>query len=432
MSGQDSTRPRRAFDAQPRTAGGDTAPRALKCAIGLCVLAAVAGGGADAPPTTSQRQTHTEGAKPMRRLSRKVDRVIDCHTHFRKFTWLDHMMKIRRHVGADAMNIVCIVNPSDGAGNSRGLYAKVVGKGAFYCFGGLDHSTYKSRGRVRAPSFPDQVDHMIAAGFDGVKLIEGKPSVRRDWYPFPPDGDYYRDFFAHAEKRDVPIVWHVADPDVLWDPVEARKATRERDWIYGPEHPSRDQLYDEVEHVLTRHPKLRVILAHFFFLAEDLKRLDEFLTRHPNAHLDMALGWSLLFYLSDNPARSRDFFLKHQDRILYGTDTSDRNALSLAADKAESIRRFLETDDVFTISRRGPRARKQLRGIALPVKVLEKIFAGNFERIAGKKPRPVKLERAIEYSRRCAKITAARSGLPIEQTVPGQCLAAFQERLKKR
>ena len=159
-----------------------------------------------------------------------------------------------------------LVKAKNGEGNARCLYAKVAGKGAFYCFGGLNHLAYKSKGRVDPGSFAQQVDEMREAGFDGIKLIEGKPSVRRDWYPFPLDGDYYRDFFARAEKVGMPIIWHVADPANFWTDGEGRS----KGWTYASKDVSKEKLHQEVENVAKRHPKLTIILAHFSFLSGEL------------------------------------------------------------------------------------------------------------------------------------------------------------------
>lgn len=361
-------------------------------------------------------------------FSQKVDRVIDGHVHLRNLAHFEHFMEIRRHVGADRMGIVVVVNPDNGAGNAKCLYAKAAEPGAFYAFGGLNHATYKTDGRVAVPSFPQQADEMLAAGFDGIKLIEGKPSVRKDWYPFAFDDKYFADFFAHAEELDAPIVWHVADPDYCWEPAYAAKASNP-DWVYGSEHVSKEQLHREVDIILARHPNLRVVLAHFYFLANDLDRLGRFLTDHPNARIDMALGWSLLFYLSDDPQRSREFFITHQDQIIYGTDIGCRNALALAAKKSHSIRRFLETDEVFTVPDKDgvmPGGESELRGIDLPDRVLAKVFAGNFQAMAGADPKPVDRDAAIDYCRRCADISAAMTDTKPEQTGPGECLAAIE------
>ena len=392
------------------------------------IVAAVAGlailGGCIDPNPDRLPEAENAANKPGSAFSSKVERVIDSHTHLFRLTRLERYERARLRLGIDRMNIACIVGPNNGQGNTRGLYAKAAGAGTLYCFGGLNHSAYKSGGKVKTPSLADQVDELMAAGYDGIKLIEGKPSVRRDWYPFAPDSDYYREFFARVEKRGVPLLWHVADPIEYW----SRKT---------PPSMSKDQLYTEAENVLDRHPKLRVIFAHFFFMASDLDRLGKFFTDHPNTHVDMALGKSTLYHLSDDPVRSREFFIKFQDHILFGTDMSDRNALEFANGKgrARIIRRFLETSDTFTLPGwdgpkggplRGPGGRTKLRGLSLPKEVLSKIYAGNFERIVGREPKKVDLAKAMDYCRRAAAISAALGGTSPDKTVGGETLEAFR------
>jgi len=403
----------------------------LRPALLACAAAVVAGvidcpreAPAQLPPASRPAAVTKEIAPVTTRLSRKVDRVIDGHVHFRRFSRLEPFLQLRQQVGVDRMNVVCILNPATAEGNAMALVAKAAGAGTIYCFGGLDHTTYKSGGKVKVPSLADQVDLLMEAGFDGVKLIEGKPSVRHDWYPFDMDGDSYRDFWARAEQRDVPIVWHVADPAAFW----GAKGSSQPDWNYGGEHPTKDRLHQEVDNVLTRHRRLRVMLAHFSFLAGDLPRLTKLMTDHPNARLDMALGWDLLYELSDDVGKSRAFFLAFQDRIVYGTDTSDRNHPSLARQKAQAIRRFLETDETFTLrGQKGSGGRTKIRGLSLPKEVLAKIYASNFEALAGADPKPLDMVKAKAYCRRAAEVTAALTGTAPADTTPGQALAALEK-----
>ena len=46
---------------------------------------------------------------------------------------------------------------------------------------------------------------------------------------------------------------------------------------------SKEELYAEVDEVLRRHPNLRVIFAHFYFLSADLPRAARFFDAHPEA-----------------------------------------------------------------------------------------------------------------------------------------------------
>src|SRR5262249_8292451 len=91
--------------------------------------------------------------------------------------------------------------------------------------------------------------------------------------------------------------------------------------LYGkPEYPSHAQLIAARDHILQKHPTLVVIGAHFGSLEHDLDEVARRLERYPNFYVDCA-------------ARTRDltrqprekvgtFFIKYQDRILYGVDTT--------------------------------------------------------------------------------------------------------------
>jgi len=362
-------------------------------------------------------------------FSRRVDRVIDCHVHLRDLASVEAIIRTRRHVGFDRMNLVSIVNPPTGAGHAQGLCAKAADPNAFYCFGGLNHAAAVSEGKVSAPSLAEQVDHLLAAGCDGIKLIEGKPTAR-ERLPFALDGDYYREFFARAEGRDVPVVWHVADPEEFWDPQKIPAWAVKHGWGYGEDDVPKEQLHAEVAGVLRRHPKLRVIFAHFYFLSADLPRAAAFLAENPNVRIDLAPGVEFLFNLSRDPAAAREFFIAHADRIVFGTDISSGQTPEQAAARAELVQRFLEAGETFTVPAEAddllePGGDCQVRGMDLPADVLARIYAGNFEAFAGCAPKPLDREKAAAECRRQAEIAAALSGQPAGETEAGRCAEAL-------
>ena len=363
-------------------------------------------------------------------FSQSVDRVIDCHVHLRDLASVDRMVRIREHVGFDRINLVCIVDPRSGSGHAQGLTAKAKAPGVFYCFGGLDHAGAISEGKLPAPPLAEQVDALLAAGCDGIKLIESKPTARRR-LPFALDGDYYRDFFARAEQRGVPLLWHVADPEEFWDPERIPKWALEHDWGYGPGDVAKETLYGEVERVLRRHPKLRVIFAHFYFLSADLPRAAGFLAAHPNVMIDLAPGVEFLFNLSGDPAAAREFFIAQAGRIVFGTDISSGQSPEQAAVRAHLVRRFLETDETFTVPGHAddllePGGKAEVHGLDLPAGVLAKIYSGNFESLAGRAPKPVDAARALAECRRQAEIAAKISDVEPGETEAGRCAKVFE------
>ena len=152
--------------------------------------------------------------------------------------------------------------------------------------------------------------------------------------------------------------------------------------------------------MLARHPHLRVLLAHFFFLSFDLPRAARVLDEHPHAGFDLAMGIEYLIALSQDPEKTREFFLRYADHIYYGTDLSTSWSLPRAEEWAGLIRRFLETDDVWDLPdwfRGEPRT---VRGIALPGAALEQIYHANFEAFAGARPKAIDLVLTREIEER--------------------------------
>ena len=83
--------------------------------------------------------------------------------------------------------------------------------------------------------------------------------------------------------------------------------------------------------------------------------------------------------LGRQPYMARKFFLKYQDRIMFGTDTTPRrNAYRM-------YYRFLETDDEYFDSSGGHhlQGRWMIYGVHLPDEVLEKIYNKNALKIFG-------------------------------------------------
>ena len=367
----------------------------------------------------------------MDKFSRKVSRVIDCHVHLLDLASVGRLIEIRRHLAIDRMNLVCIVDPHSGSGHPQALYAKLIGRGAVYCFGGLNHAAIISGGEATAPSLAEQVDQLLAAGCDGIKLIEGKPTARQE-LPFPLDGEYYSEFFARAAARQVPLLWHVADPEEFWDAAAAPKWAVEHGWTYGPEDVAKEQLYTEVANVLQRHPSLRVIFPHFYFLSADLARADGFLRAHPNVNIDLALGVELLFNLSRDRDAAREFFLTHQDRILFGTDITSAHPPAQAALRGGLVRQFLEGSEPFAAPAEAdellqPSEDSKIQGLALPADVLAKIYCANFEAFAGAAPAAVNRDQAVAECLGQAEIAAELSGEPPEDTEAGRCARALKQ-----
>lgn len=85
-----------------------------------------------------------------------------------------------------------------------------------------------------------------------------------------------------------------------------------------PDHPKKAAIIEARDHILERHPQLRVVGAHLGSLESNLDELGRRFDRYPNFAVDVA---ARTVYLTLQPReKARQFLMKYQDRILYGTD----------------------------------------------------------------------------------------------------------------
>jgi predicted TIM-barrel fold metal-dependent hydrolase len=338
-------------------------------------------------------------------MTRSDTRLVDCHVHMRGLNSIPNLTAIMDACGMSAINVASLSTRGDDnlAQNVVGLLFKMRQPGRVYSFGGLRHP---ESGAVSDPlSFVQQAERLIAAGCDGIKMIEGKPSEYKLVGKTLDSADY-GPLYAWLQETGRPLLLHVGDPPRFWSP-QVEEWVKQRGWSYGDgTFPALEELRAQVETVLDRFPRLNVIFAHFYFMSADLSRAGAFLDRHPGAHLDITPNGELYTDMSRNPGEAREFFIRFQQRILFGTDnaggrrTPNPDRTAAAAEKVAAMRRFLETDDEF------PYFGGTCRGLALPPEVCVAICAGNFERLAGARPADVNVglamaecERLIELAR---------------------------------
>jgi hypothetical protein len=225
------------------------------------------------------------------------------------------------------------------------------------------------------------------------------------------DGLYFAEFFQACEALDMPLLWHVADPEEFWEPQRLPAWAREQGWGYDSNFPAKEDLYRETERILRRHPGLRVVLPHFYFLSADLSRAEALLAAFPGVHFDLAPGIELFYNLSREPDRARDFFIRFGGRILFGTDILSEHTPAEARHRAGIVLRFLAGGGTFRVPAGadfllGKPEDGVIRGLSLPEDTLHDILTANFRRVFGPTPRPLDADRARAECLRLASIEA--------------------------
>ncbi len=302
--------------------------------------------------------------------------IIDCHTHAfgGNLEALRGLLALREAWNFRAVNILSLtaLGATRLTDNLLCLAFKDLLPGKAYAFGGLSHPPAGTGSGD--PDFRGQVERLMALGFDGLKLIEGKPTVRK-LTGIALDSPLYDGMYSLLAERCFPVLFHVADPETFWKEQTVPGFARAEGWFYGDgTFPPCRRSYDEVFHVLKKHPRLSVIFAHFFFRSGCLDRAAEVLERWPDVSFDLTPGSEMYEEFSKAPKAWREFFIRYRKRILFGTDNDYGDARNVIT----NVRRFLESRDVFT------GWGMTIRGLGLPPDVLADIYHGNFlQRVAG-------------------------------------------------
>ncbi|MHC1740389.1 MAG: amidohydrolase family protein [Anaerolineaceae bacterium] len=351
--------------------------------------------------------------------------VLDAHIHLPYPALIPDLENLTHEMNIGRVNLVSTPDMVDIDHNPAVLLYKALNPTTTFICGGLDHFSVQLAPNQMPEAFAQQVSDLHSAGFDGLKLLESKP-IARKIINVPLDGPVYAPMWAELERAAFPVVWHVADPEEFWDAEKCPAWVKNSGWFYGDgTFPLKETLYAEVDAVVSRHPGLKVILAHFYFLSADLPRASAFLDVHPNVCFDLTPGSEMFFNFMNDRDATREFFLKYQDRLLFGTDSgaSAVNKPGEPLNRSETlgrtyfVRTFLEQDDLLQIPEgvsHWNRPGCNVYGLGLQDSALQKIYSENFERLFGKSPADLKIAQAVDLLEKQADFMDKRAGAPID------------------
>jgi predicted TIM-barrel fold metal-dependent hydrolase len=353
--------------------------------------------------------------------------VTDGHIHFPRPSLMDDVLGVMDTAGIARVNLVAVPDLQMVNHNPALIHFKAHHPTRVYISGALDYTQVLANPSHAAEILAAQIARLKAIGFDALKLVEGKPMVHK-MIPFAFDGPEYAGMWTALEEQNLPVVFHVADPEEFWDDEHCPDWARAHGWFYGDgSYPSKEDLYAEIARTLERYSGLRIVFAHFYFLSADLRRAGEFLDAHPNVYFDLTPGVEMYLNFARDVDATRDFFIAYQDRLIYGTDIG---ASAIDYDPAQGldvveslgrawiVRSFLEADEAYGapegIGHGLGMDADEFHGIALPRVVLEKIYRTNFEALFGLAPVPLNRDAALAELERIANVIDAQAGAPVD------------------
>jgi predicted TIM-barrel fold metal-dependent hydrolase len=221
-----------------------------------------------------------------------------------------------------------------------------------------------------------QLEADVAAGAVGVGEIPkslGLSIKKPDGSRLKIDDPELDPIWDACARLGLPVFIHTADPQEFFQPIDY---TNER-WLelslfadrrYPQDRfPSFETLMTERDNLFKKHPKTTFVAAHMGWHANDLGRLSKMLDEMPNVYTEVG---AVLYDIGRQPRAARDFFVKYQDRILFGKD-------SFQPEEYPYYWRVFETKDDYFDYYRPYHAFWKLYGIDLPDGVLKKVYFQN-------------------------------------------------------
>jgi predicted TIM-barrel fold metal-dependent hydrolase len=245
----------------------------------------------------------------------------------------------------------------------------------FSTYGWMDWTDVASTGFFQRSV--DRLEQLVEHGACGLKIWKdlGTSIRSADGSLMRVDDERLAPLFEKAAELGVPVMFHIADPDAFFQPIDNHNERYEElaahpQWSFYGSHFSKHDLLAQRDRVIARHSRTTFVAAHVAERCEDLSYVSRLLDANPNLHVDIGARCA---ELGRQPYSAREFFIRYSDRILFGTDLiPEVNMYRLHF-------RFLETRDEYFeypshASRQG---RWNIYGLFLPDEVLRRIYRTN-------------------------------------------------------
>lgn len=242
-----------------------------------------------------------------------------------------------------------------------------------------------------------QLDAAFKAGAVAVKVWKNIGMEFRDAHGrlVMIDDPKFDPVFDFIREQHRVLIGHQGEPYNCWLPISQMTVNNDKEYFkehpqyhmyLHPEMPSYEQQMAARDRMLDRNPELKFVGAHMASLEWSVDRLAAFLDRYPNAVVDLAARMGQVEYQSNRDLdKVRRFFIRYQDRLLYGTDLSQD-----AGADPQQVRRdahatwmrdwqYLATSLTFRV----PELDAPVHGLGLPKDVIRKIYSTNAEQRFG-------------------------------------------------
>ncbi|WP_034229101.1 amidohydrolase family protein [Aquimarina pacifica] len=237
----------------------------------------------------------------------------------------------------------------------------------------------------------DRIKKSVDQGAVGVKVWKNIGMSLKDdnGHYIKIDHPSFAPIFSYLEENKLLLIGHIGEPKNCWLPLEEMTVEQDRKYFAAhpeyhmflhPEYPDYQEHIDARDKVLARHPNLNFVGLHLSSQEWETDLVATFLDTFPNAMVDLAERICHLQHQAvTNWQKVYDFFIRYQDRIIYGSDVIDDNSLSDEQLIAYMDERYKKHWQFFTRQEMmsAPKVSENFRGLGLPFEVIKKIYSEN-------------------------------------------------------
>jgi len=195
--------------------------------------------------------------------------------------------------------------------------------------------------------------------------------------------------FQFIKSKGFPLTGHLGEPRNCWLPLEEMTVSSDSSYFarntqyhmfLHPEYPSYEDQINARDHLLAMNPDLTFIGCHLGSLEWNVDSLAKRLDKFPGMAVDMSARICHLQYQSAiDRERVRDFCMKYQDRLLYGTDIGYSGSNNPEGFKKNTHETWIDDWKYLTSKAEmtSNKFRGTFEGLQLPKKVIDKIYYEN-------------------------------------------------------
>jgi predicted TIM-barrel fold metal-dependent hydrolase len=314
---------------------------------------------------------------PQHVLTRAKYPFIDVHNHQYGLT----PQKLDKLVSdMDGINLRIMVNLSGGYGEKLKQNVHILKdryKDRFVVFANMDFSN------IDAPDYPErvakQLEEDVRSGAQGLKIFKNFGMDLKDTkgQRIHVDDPRFHLVWDLCARLKIPVLIHTGEP---WPFFQPQDRFNER-WLELKQFPQRarppdrypswETLMAEQHHLFASHPNTIFINAHLGWLGGNLEELGRLMDQMPNMYTEIG---AVLAELGRQPRFARQWFMQHQDRVMFGKDI-------WAPSEYDCYFRVLETADEYFDYYRKRHAFWKMYGLDLPDEVLKKLYYKNALRV---------------------------------------------------